>query len=110
MVETSLQTEEIQRKEETEMPEQGFGADKVAMEYINFMRNSFRTSMESAKLMQEEGQRLINTLLQQGQVRYEEGSKTLSEWTDSYNKASEQFQSNVEANLAKLEELLTKKD
>lgn len=110
MVETSLQTEEIQRKEETEMPGQEFGAEKVGLEYISFMRNSFRTSMESAKLMQEEGERLLNTLFQQGQVRYEDSAKTLREWTDSYKKASEQFQSNVEANLAKLEELLAKKD
>jgi len=110
MVEASLQKEEIQRKEEVKMPEQGFGADKMTKEYINFMRNSFRTTMESAKLMQEEGEKLLNMLLKQGQVRYEEGSKTLSEWTDNYKKASEQFQSNIETNLTKLEELLTKKD
>jgi uncharacterized protein YnzC (UPF0291/DUF896 family) len=92
------------------MPEQEFGADKVAMEYINFMRNSFRTSIESTKMMQEEGERLLNMLLKQGQARYEESSKTISEWTDSYKKASEEFQGNIEANLAKLEKLITKKD
>jgi len=110
MVESSLKSKEIQRKEEVKMPEQGFGADKIAQEYINFMRTSFRTSIENTKLMQEEGERLLNMLLKQGQVGYEEGSKTLHEWTDNYKKASEQFQSNIESNLAKLEELLTKKD
>ena len=110
MVETSIKAEKIQRKEEKKMPEQGFGADKVALEYINFMRNSFRTSMESTKLMQEEGERLLGMLVKQGQTGYEEGSKILNEWTDNYKKASDQFKSNIEASLAKLEELVTKKD
>lgn len=110
MVETSLKTEKIQRKEEAKMPEQEFGADKVATEYINFMRNSFHTSMDSAKLIQEEGERLLGMLVKQGQAGYEEGSKILNEWTGNYKKASDQFKSNIEASLAKLEELVTKKD
>jgi polyhydroxyalkanoate synthesis regulator phasin len=65
--------------------------------------------MESATLMQDQGERLLDLILKQGVTGYEEGKKALGEWTVNYKKASEQFKSSVEENLTKLEEFLSKK-
>jgi len=65
--------------------------------------------MESAALMQDQGERLLDLILKQGETGYEEGKKALGEWTANYKKASEQFKSSVEENLTKLEEFLSKK-
>jgi len=92
------------------MQKQEFGAEKMGLEYVKFMRNSFRTSMESANLMQDQGERLLNLMVKQGEAGYEELSKALGEWADNYKRAREQFQSTVEENLAKLEEFLSRKE
>lgn len=87
-----------------------FGAEKVGLEYVKFMRNAFRTSMKSVNLMQDQGERLLGLILRQSEAGYEESKKTLGEWADNYKQAREQFQSTVEENLAKLEESLSKKE
>lgn len=92
------------------MQKQEFGAEKMGLEYVKFMRNAFRTSMESATLMQNQGEKLLELILRQSEAGYEELSKTLGEWADNYKRAREQFQSTVEENLAKLEEFLSKKE
>jgi len=103
------ETKKERKEEETTMKEEGLGAEKVGLEYVNFMRNSFRTWMENVSLMQDQGERLLNLTLKQGETGYEEGKKTFGEWTANYKKASEQFKSSVEENLAKLEEFLSQK-
>lgn len=103
------ETKKERKEEETTMKEQGLGAEKAGLEYVNFMRSSFRTWMESVTLMQDQGERLLDLILKQGVTGYEEGKKALGEWTVNYKKASEQFKSSVEENLTKLEEFLSKK-
>ncbi len=100
--------EQIKEGPKVQNPE--FGFEKVGLEYINFMRNSFRTWMESIALMQGQGERLLETVLKQGQAGYDEGGKTIREWANNSKRAREQFQGTVEENLAKLEKLLSKKE
>ena len=102
--------EKEQIKEEKKMQNPEFGFEKVGREYVDFMRNSFRTWMESATLMQDQGTRLLDLILKQGQTGYDETSKTVREWTHNYKKALEQFQNTVEDNFTKIEESLSKKD
>jgi hypothetical protein len=103
------QTKQKPRKEEPTMQKPEFGVEKVGLEYVNFMRNSFRTWMEGVTLMQNQGERVLEMALRQGQAGYGERSKILQEWVAAYKKAGEQFQGTIEANLAKLEEFLSKK-
>ena len=91
------------------MQKPDFGVEKAGLEYVSFMRDSFRTLMDSVTLMQNQGETLLEMVLKQGDAGYDEGSKVLSEWVATYKKASEQFQGTIEANLAKLEEFLPKK-
>ena len=86
-----------------------FGVEKAGLEYVSFMRDSFRTLMDGVTLMQNQGETLLGMVLKQGDAGYEEGSKVLREWVATYKKASEQFQSTFEANVAKLEEFLPKR-
>ena len=91
------------------MQKPDFGVEKAGLEYVSFMRDSFRTLMDGVTLMQNQGEMLLEMVLKQGDAGYDEGSKVLSEWVATYKKASEQFQGTIEANLAKLEEFLPKK-
>jgi len=104
------ETKKERKEEETTMKEQGLGAEKVGLEYVRFMRSSFRTWVESAALMQIQGEKLLDLILKQGVTGYDEGKKALDEWRANYKKAVEQFQSSVEENLTKLEEFLSKKE
>ena len=86
-----------------------FGVEKAGLEYVSFMRDSFRTLMDGVTLMQNQGERVLEMALKQGQAGYGERSKILQEWVATYKKAGEQFQGTIEANLAKLEEFLSKR-
>jgi len=97
------------RKEEPKMDKLEFGVEKAGLEYVNFMRNSFRNWMDGATLMQNQGERLLEVVVKQGQAGYDEGSKILREWVSGSKKASEEFQKTIEANLAKLEDYLSKR-
>jgi polyhydroxyalkanoate synthesis regulator phasin len=90
------------------MQKQEFGVERMGLEYLNLMRNAFRASMESATLMQDQGERLLGLAVKQSEVGQEEWKKVIQEWADNYKKAREQFQSTVEENLAKLEGFLKK--
>ena len=105
-----VEQEKEQIEEESTMQNPEFGPEKVGLEYVKLMRNSFQTWMKSATLMQDEGTRLLELTLKQGQAGYEETSKSTQEWTDNYKKALDQLQNTVEDNFAKMEESLTKKD
>lgn len=108
MVEKKSQ-EKQPRKEEPKMDKLEFGVEKAGLEYVNFMRNSFRNWMDGAAMLQTQGERLLETALTQGQTRYDEGTKVTREWVASYKKASDEFQKTIEANLAKLEDYLSKR-
>jgi polyhydroxyalkanoate synthesis regulator phasin len=97
------------RKEEPKMDKLEFGVEKAGLEYVNFMRNSFRNWMDGATLMQNQGERLLEVVVKQGQAGYDEGSKILREWVSGSKKASDEFQKTIEANLAKLEDYLSKR-
>ena len=86
-----------------------FGVEKAGLEYVNFMRNSLRNWMDGATLMQNQGERLLEVVVKQGQTGYDEGSKILREWVSGSKKASDEFQKTIEANLAKLEDYLSKR-
>ena len=86
-----------------------FGVEKAGLEYVNFMRNSLRNWMDGATLMQNQGERLMEVVVKQGQAGYDEGSKILREWVSGSKKASDEFQKTIEANLAKLEDYLSKR-
>jgi len=86
-----------------------FGVEKAGLEYVNFMRNSFRTWMDGATLMQNQGETLLGMVLKQGDAGYEEGSKVLREWVSGSKKASDEFQKTIEANLSKVEDFLSKR-
>ena len=97
-------------EEESTMEKQEFGAAKMGLEYIKFMRNSFRTWMESATLIQGQSERLLNLMVKQSEAGYEEWKNVIREGADNYKKGREQFQSTVEENLAKMEGFLSKKE
>ncbi|MBT9159417.1 MAG: hypothetical protein AAGB97_00425 [Dehalococcoidia bacterium] len=92
------------------MQKQEFGAEKMGLEYVKFVRNSFLTWMESATLIQDQGERLLNTMVKQSEAGYEEWKNVIREWEDNCKEAREQFRSTVEENLAKLEGFLSKKE
>ena len=91
------------------MDKADFGMEKAGLEYVNFMMNSFRSWMDSATLMQNQGERLLEAVVKQGQTGYEEGSKILREWVSGSKKASDEFQKTIEGYLVKSEDYLTKR-
>src|SRR4030067_568641 len=61
------------RKEEPTMQKPEFGVEKAGLEYVSFMRDSFRTLMDGVTLMQNQGETLLGMVLKQGDAGYEEG-------------------------------------
>jgi hypothetical protein len=87
---------------------QEFNMEKMGLEYIKFMKNSFLMWMESIATLGKQGEKMLDMMLKQESTASEEWGNIIREWTNNFKKAREQFQSTVEENLTKLENFLTK--
>ncbi len=81
----------------------------VGAEVFNFMKTSYLTALGTMTVIQDQAERALNSLIQQGSVFQDEGKKILGEWINTAKKNRTEYQKLVEENLKKAEEFFFKK-
>jgi polyhydroxyalkanoate synthesis regulator phasin len=76
--------------------------NKWAEELVGFMQSSFETTLTTVGTLQNQGEKILNTLLDQGVVAQQEGRKVLTEWISMGKKGSEDYRKLMTENINKV--------
>jgi polyhydroxyalkanoate synthesis regulator phasin len=68
---------------------------------VGYMQSSFETTMNTLGILQNQGEKILNALLDQGVVAQQEGRKVLSEWMSMARKGREDYSKMMRDNLGK---------
>lgn len=71
---------------------------------IDFQKATFENSFNALATLQEQGETMISTSLNQAEWLPEEGKKVIKEWLDNYKKARTEFKNTVDGNFKKVQE------
>ena len=78
---------------------------KWAEEFIDFMQSNFESTLKTLETLQDQGEKMVNTLMDQGFVAQQEGRKVISEWFSMARKGRAEFARTMLDNLDKIEDL-----
>ncbi len=67
----------------------------------------FDNAIKTMKLSQEQGEKMLNTVLDQATWLPAEGKKAVAEWLKAYKKGVDEFKSSVDDQYKKVEEYLS---
>lgn len=76
--------------------------NKWVDELVGFMQSSFETTMSTLGTLQDQGEKILNTLLDQGVVAQQEGRKVLNEWISMAKKGREDYKKLMTENMSKV--------
>jgi polyhydroxyalkanoate synthesis regulator phasin len=71
---------------------------------IEFQKATFDNSFNALATLQEQGETMISTSLNQAEWLPEEGKKVIKDWLDNYKKARTEFKNTVDGNFKKVQE------
>jgi polyhydroxyalkanoate synthesis regulator phasin len=76
--------------------------NKWVDELVGFMQSSFETTFSTLGTLQDQGEKILNTLLDQGVVAQQEGRKVLTEWISMAKKGREDYKKLMTENMSKV--------
>ncbi len=71
---------------------------------IDFQKATFDNSFNALTTLQEQGETMITTSLNQAEWLPEEGKKVIREWLETYKKARTEFKNTVDNNFKKVQD------
>ena len=80
---------------------------QLLKQMIDFNKAAFDNSFNAMVMLQEQTERMANTVLEQATWLPEEGKKAINEWVAAYKKGREDFKKTVDANFKKVEDFFT---
>ena len=83
---------------------------KITKQMIDFQKTTFDNTFSAMVMMQEQTERMANTLLEQAAWMPEEGKKVISDWVKAYKKGREDFKKGVDENFKKVEDFFASFD
>ncbi len=79
--------------------------EKFAKQVIDFQKATFDNTFTAAVMMQDQAERMFNTLLEQTNWLPDEGRRTIDEWVGAYKKGRTDLKDAIDENFAKLSEM-----
>jgi len=79
-------------------------AAKITKQMIDFQKTTFDNTFNAMVMLQDQAERMANTLIEQATWMPEEGRKAVRDWVDAYKSGREEFKKNVDDNFKKVEE------
>ncbi|MFO8084798.1 MAG: hypothetical protein R6U27_10825 [Desulfobacterales bacterium] len=76
----------------------------VFKQIVDFQKGTFDNSFNALAKLQEQGETMVTTFLNQAGWLPEEGKKVITEWLEAYKKARIEFKDTVDSNFKKVEE------
>jgi polyhydroxyalkanoate synthesis regulator phasin len=80
---------------------------KMAKQMIDFQKATFDNTFNAMVLLQEQTERMVQTMMEQATFIPEEGRKILGEWVQTYKKGREEFKKAVDDSFGKVEAYFT---
>jgi polyhydroxyalkanoate synthesis regulator phasin len=77
-----------------------------ADEFVDFMQSTLENTMQTIFTLQDQGEKMINTLIDQGIVAHQEGRKVVNEWLSMARKSREDYARMMRENMDKIEDFL----
>ena len=77
----------------------------IAKQMIDFNKTTFDNAFHSMVMLQEQTEKMVNTLWQQTPWLPEDGKKVLDQWVKLYKKGRDDFKKAVDQNFKKAEAL-----
>jgi len=77
---------------------------QLLKQMIDFNKAAFDNSFNAMVMLQEQTERMANTVLEQATWLPEEGKKAINEWVNAYKKGREDFKKIVDENFKKVED------
>lgn len=71
---------------------------------LEFQKTTFDNSFKAMSSMQEQGEKMVNTFLDQAEWLPEEGKKAVANWIGAYTDGRAKYKEAVEKNFQKVEE------
>jgi polyhydroxyalkanoate synthesis regulator phasin len=90
-------------KEETMEPKQ------IAKQMVDFNKTAFDNSFEAMAVIQDQTEKMVNTMMQQTAFFPEEGKKLIGDWIKTYKKGREEFKAAADENFKKVESYFASK-
>lgn len=79
----------------------------ILNQMIKFNKTIFDNAFKAMQMAQDQGEKAVNTLLDQASWLPEEGKKTITDWVKSYQKGCNDFKTTVDEQYKKVEDLLS---
>ena len=83
---------------------------KITKQMIDFQKTTFDNTFSAMIMMQEQTERMANTLLEQAAWMPEEGKTVINDWVKAYKKGREDFKKGVDENFKKVEDFFSSFD
>jgi gas vesicle protein len=75
---------------------------QILKQMVEFNKATFDNSFNAMVMLQEQTERMSNTLIEQATWLPEEGKKAITEWVSAYKKGRETFKTSVEDSFKKV--------
>jgi polyhydroxyalkanoate synthesis regulator phasin len=75
---------------------------------FDFNKAAFDNTFNAMAMLQEQSERMANTMLEQATWLPEEGRKVITDWVDAYKKGRENFKRMIDENFQKVDEYFKK--
>ena len=83
-------------------------SQKVVKQMVDFNKATFDNTFNALIMLQEQAERMANTMLEQANWMPEEGRKAISDWVGAYKKGRTEFKGMVDESFSKVEEFFEK--
>ncbi len=77
---------------------------RLLKQMLDFNKATFDNTFNAMVMLQEQAEKMANTLLEQAVWLPEEGKKAVNEWVNTYKKGREEFKKSVDDGFKKVEE------
>ena len=74
---------------------------------MEFQKTTFDNSFSAMSKLQEQGEAMVQTFVDQAPWLPEDGKKVIKDWVKAYQKGREDFKKHVDANYKKVQEFFT---
>ena len=76
---------------------------KLFKQMLDFNKSAFENSFNAMVMLQEQAERVGNTIMDQATWLPEEGRKAVKDWVDSFKKGREDFKGMIDENYKRVE-------
>ena len=92
------------------MDQQEFDTNKAWLEYLEFLRNSFRIWIQATNIVQNLGETILTSVIDQSEEGYYEWQKIITNWVEDCKKSCQYFQNTIERDLKEMEDFLSSRE